>query len=85
MDIKLSSKTSTECTEADLTAFCLLVKEGGQVSYPTLEKAVKRAKRLVFLYDGPTLAGTSAIKQPIPAYRERVFRSAGVPANVGPS
>ena len=65
--------------EAERAAFCALVREGAQVAEAGLKERVNRARRLVFLHNGLTLAGIAAIKQPERNYRERVFERAGVP------
>lgn len=79
VEMDLRSSAPADCTKAELDAFFNHVKKGGQVSTAGLKLGVKRAQRLLFLYHGPMLAGTSAIKRPLPAYKKNVFRSAGVP------
>jgi len=44
-----------------------------------LERRIQSAKRLIFLWDGSTLAGTAAIKNPTLHYRQNVFAAAHVP------
>lgn len=79
MTIEILSKTPATCTTAEIAEFCRLVQQGGQVHGGDLERRVQRAKRLVFLLDGSTLAGTAAIKMPTDQYRQRIFAAAQVP------
>lgn len=67
------------CTEAELAAFCDLVRQGEEVEAQGLEGRAKKAKALVFLYVDRELAGVAALKRPAKAYRDGVFRKAGVP------
>lgn len=76
--IEATSRTPADCSEADVAAFCKLVREGGQVRTVGLEGRVKSAKTLVFLLNGPTLAGTAAIKVPTLQHKRNVFERAHV-------
>src|SRR6266568_7146075 len=77
--IETVSKVPADCTADEIAGFCRLVREGGQVHGVGLEGRVQRAKKLVFLLDGATLAGTAAIKDPTPQHRLNVFADAHVP------
>jgi hypothetical protein len=67
------------CTEAEIAAFCDLVRQGEEVDSQGLEDRVKNAKALVFFFVDCVLAGVAALKQPITTYRDGVFQKAGVP------
>lgn len=67
------------CTEAEIAAFCNLVRQGEEVDAQGLEDRAKNAKALVFLFVDRTLAGVAALKRPAKTYRDGVFQKAGVP------
>jgi|SRR5208337_1817229 len=67
------------CSDSEIAAFCCFVRQGGEVEAAGLEGRVRRAKALAFLYVGSTLVGVAALKQPVQAYRNRVFKKAGMP------
>jgi RimJ/RimL family protein N-acetyltransferase len=72
------AKQPVDCTDAEIAAFCCLVRRGGEVEFQGLEKRARRARVLVFLYVDRVLVGIAAVKRPGAAYRDGVFRSAGV-------
>jgi predicted GNAT family N-acyltransferase len=77
MSIRVESRAPKVSSEAEMAAFCRLVREYGQVHDDGLEERVLRARRLVFLRDDDVLAGTAAIKDPTQHHRRNVFRKAG--------
>jgi len=69
-------KTPDGCSDAEIAAFCCFVCQGGAVEKRGLEGRVRQAKALAFLYVGDTLVGVAALKQPLPRYRDDVFKKA---------
>lgn len=67
------------CTQADISAFCDLVRQGDEVEGRGLEVRVEGAKAVACLYVDRQLVGVAALKQPTKADRDRVLRKAGVP------
>src|SRR5215216_4567220 len=67
----------SDCTTEALADFEKLVLEGGTVDPQELTQRIRNALRLLFLRtsDGQ-LVGVGALKQPGPAYRDRVFANA---------
>lgn len=56
-----------------------LVAAGGEVAAEGLEGRVQSAWRLIFLFEGDSLCGIAAMKQPQDSYRRSVAVGAGVP------
>jgi hypothetical protein len=56
-----------------------MVRMGGEVEENDLEARVRRARALVFFSVDSDLVGVGALKLPFKAYRDGVFRKAGVP------
>jgi len=69
----------SQCTDAEIAAFCCLVRQGDEVDPEDLEDRARKARALVFLYVDRVLIGVAAIKRPEKRYRDGVFRKAGVP------
>jgi RimJ/RimL family protein N-acetyltransferase len=74
---RISAKKPIECAGAELTAFAALAVKGWQGRADKLPKRIRRARALIFLYDGETLAGVAALKRPGSHYRRRLFEKAG--------
>jgi GNAT superfamily N-acetyltransferase len=72
------------CTDAEIAAFCCFVRQGGEVEPEGLEDRARRARALVFLYVDSVLVGVAALKRPTAAYRDCVFRNAGVSQKASP-
>jgi len=66
-----------EVPEGALAPFIHAASEIG-VETKRLERRIRRAHRLIYLFVGERLIGVSAIKLPAKSYRGRVFSSAGV-------
>ncbi|MEZ5831664.1 MAG: GNAT family N-acetyltransferase [Dongiaceae bacterium] len=71
-------KSPLQCTDAELSAFCDLVIQGGEVTADGLLGRVRRARTLAFCYVDGALAGVAALKIPGAHYRGEVFQSAEV-------
>lgn len=70
-------KKPSECSERELEAFEAFVIKGGEVTAEGLRDLIKKAKGLVFLFEGDnTLAGIAALKYPNIGYKNRVFKKA---------
>jgi ribosomal protein S18 acetylase RimI-like enzyme len=67
-----------ECGERALAGFVQLAGRGGPVVPVGLAGRVQSAHWLAFHYEGGRLAAIAALKAPRTAYRDRVFRQAGV-------
>lgn len=72
------SKTPSECSGDELSAFSDLVAEGGEVSKSGMEERVSQARVLGFAYEGEALVGVSALKRPARSYRASVSQKSGV-------
>ena len=67
------------CSDSEIAAFCCFVRHGGEVEEVGLERKVRQARALCFLYVDDTLVGVAALKQPTERYRNNVFKKAAVP------
>jgi GNAT superfamily N-acetyltransferase len=78
-------KAPKDCSDAEVAAFSCLVRQGGEVESKGLERRVRAARALAFLYvkDG-ALAGVAALKRPTTKHRDDVFGSAGTPEERAP-
>ncbi len=77
MPFDVIEKRPTDCTEAELRAFCDLVKLGDEVDPHGLEGRVRSAWLLAFGSVGDRLAAVAGIKRPNENYRAGVFRKSG--------
>ena len=75
--MKLLFLPPRECTDKQLLHFRTLVLKGGQVQQGGLEGHIRHAEILAFVYD-EQLVSVSALKNPDPRYRRRVFQKAAV-------
>lgn len=70
------AKPPSEFSDADKDEFVRLVREGGEVMGGVRARLDQAASLLVIKRNG-TIKAVAALKQPIPNYRDRVFRKAG--------
>jgi hypothetical protein len=68
-------RSPSDCNDAEIGDFMVLVVAGGEVSPQGLEQRVRSAARLVFLTVGCCLCGVAALKRPESAYRKRIASS----------
>ncbi|OBU17602.1 hypothetical protein AYY19_13180 [Photobacterium aquimaris] len=71
-------KSPSECTDSEIDVFVRLTIEGGQVSPNNLTTKVKRAEKLVFIWEGGVCVAIAGLKNPADTYRNRVFAKAKV-------
>jgi len=67
-----------ECQAREIDAFCELVTMGEQVPLEGLSGRIRNAHLLAFAYDADKLVAVTAVKNPAIAYRNDVFKKAGV-------
>lgn len=75
--MNVSTKKPAECSRHELDEFKTLALQGGEVAAGKLPDRIRKASLLLFLRltDG-SLKGISALKQPMPTYRAKVFHHA---------
>lgn len=66
-------KQPSGCAEAEVAAFCALVRQGGEVDAGGLEARVRRAHTLAFTRVDGVLVGVAALKHPAATYRDGAF------------
>jgi len=71
-------KAPSKCDDKELLDFHRLVLKGEQVQAAGLKYRIRRAVLLAFYYERDTLVGVAALKRPNRAYKDEVFRKAGV-------
>ena len=71
-------KCPEECDKEELVRFKELVLEGGEVPDFGLEKRIKNAYKLIFIYDKGRYIAVGAVKIPESSYKKKVFKKAGV-------
>ena len=76
VNLKIVGDSPAAFSESDLMQFKCLVIHGGQVDQNKLACRIKKAKFLVFLWNGDELIGCAAIKEPGSIYREKTFTNA---------
>lgn len=70
-------KKPSKCSEGELDSFEALVIKGSEVAIAGFRDRIKKAKRLVFLFERDnTLAGIAALKKPNIRYKKSVFKKA---------
>ncbi|RUL66014.1 GNAT family N-acetyltransferase [Dyella dinghuensis] len=74
---KPESKSPSNCSDAEIADFMVLVLAGGEVTQQGLENRVRSAVRLSFLREGESLVGVAALKRPNSEYRSSVASMAG--------
>jgi len=71
-------KSPKECNETELLNFYNLLQTTGQVSNNNLINRIKNAELLGFSFIENNLAGITALKNPKPEYKEKIFLKAGI-------
>lgn len=73
VNLKIVGDIPAAFSESDLMQFKCIVIHGGQVDENKLACRIKKAKFLVFLWNGDELIGCAAIKAPALSYRKKIF------------
>ncbi|MBM4910120.1 N-acetyltransferase [Vibrio parahaemolyticus] len=76
--MKTIIKSPQECSTSEIETFTRLTVEGGQVSPDGLERRIRQAEKLVFVYQDDTCIAIAGLKNPLSQYKSKVFKSAGV-------
>jgi len=76
VNLKIVGDIPAAFSESELMQFECIVIHGGQVDENKLACRIKKAKFLVFLWNGDELIGCAAIKEPASSYREKTFTNA---------
>lgn len=76
--MKTVIKSPSECSNFEIDTFTRLAIEGGQVSPIGLERRIRHAEKLVFIYQNDTCVSIAGLKNPDYQYKTKVFKSAGV-------
>ena len=79
---QLFTRRPSELNPAELDGFVALVELGGEVA-PGLRERIAGSLGVVLVLSEGTIIGTAALKRPVRAYRDDVFRKAGVPDAAG--
>jgi len=75
--MKKYSKRPFDCSKIEIKMFMDLVIKAGEVEPEGLEDRVKRAEKLIFMWeDNGELIGVAAVKRPNEKYKKRVFSKA---------
>lgn len=74
-------KKASECSVDELRAFMALVIQADEVDPEGFEGRLKRAERLIFIFEAEELIGIAAIKRPSMSYIKRVFEKAQFTGN----
>lgn len=73
MALESVEKAGARCTDAEIAAFCDLVRKGDEVDPDGLEGRVRRARLLSFGTSEGALVAVAGIKNPYTGYRAGVF------------
>ena len=73
MVLESVEKAGDRCTDAEIAAFCELVRKGDEVDPDGLEGRVRRARLLSFGTSEGALVAVAGIKNPYTGYRAGVF------------
>lgn len=73
MGLESVEKAGDRCTDAEVAAFCDLVRKGDEVDPDGLEGRVRRARLLSFGTSDGALVAVAGIKNPYSGYRAGVF------------
>lgn len=68
-----------ECSTSELTAFVATAAKGEEVGRADIERGVQRAALLLWMERRGSPFAVAALKTPLGAYKERIFRKAGIP------
>ncbi len=77
--IEVMSREPAEFSDLEIHDFMAFVVAGGEVAVAGLEKRIRSAARLAFLFVGSTFSGVAALKRPEAVYRDSVASKAKVP------
>ena len=67
-------KAPYQCTQEELGAFYQLLTVGNEVERQSAQQGIDGSKLLAFHYQGKTLAGIAAVKQPLQNYKTSIFQ-----------
>ena len=76
-NIKFECAAPDKMSDKQLTEFCQLIVDGGEVTPDGLEGRVRNAKYLITARMDDKLVGTGAVKHPQHSYQKKVFAKSG--------
>lgn len=76
--MKTVIKSPNKCSNLEIDIFEQMTKEGGQVPSIGLRSRIKRADKLIFLWENKICIAIAGLKNPVPHYKTKVFEASGM-------
>ncbi len=76
--MKTIVKSPSECSVLEIDVFEQLAREGNQVCTIGLRDRIMQAEKLVFIWQDDVCVAIAGLKNPLPSYKRKVFRAAGM-------
>jgi predicted GNAT family N-acyltransferase len=81
--MKTVIKSPNECSAPELDTFEQMASKGGQVSLFGLRSRVEQAEKLIFIWEGEVCVAIAGLKNPVQAYKSKVFEASGMADKIG--